>query len=456
MSRPHLVKRLGPFDATLIVMGGIIASGIFMNPSVVAQRLHSTGLIVFAWLLGGVIALIGAFVFAELAARRPNVGGMYGYLRDAYHPGLAFMSGWTALLVSESGAIAAVAVTFGTYAHLWLPFDVRLLAVAAILATGLVNCFGVRQGVVTQNVMMIMKIGAIALIIAAGFFGPPGHHQHVVLPASMGSLSMLAALGAALIPVFYSYDGWQTAPYMDCEMKESQRALPVGLVLGVIGVVVLYLAVTLGGLRMLGAQGLAQTPTPATDMVKMVVGGPGEGIVAAFIALSTLGFLGNMALTIPRLYYTMARDGVFFKQLAYLHPKAKTPIVAIALQCAVAGVIVGWGSYQRILNYVTPMDFLYMTLAAAAVFIFRRRDARKRTPGWCIPGHPWSTLFFAGVSAVFVINAYVAFPRDSLVGLGIFFSGIPIYLLWRRAPARVVVSPIAQPNEEEHAQFSVP
>jgi APA family basic amino acid/polyamine antiporter len=414
-------------------MGGIVASGIFMNPSVVAQRLHSTGLILFAWVLGGVIALIGAFVFAELAARRPDVGGMYGYLRDAYHPALAFMSGWTALLVSESGAIAAVAVTFGTYAHLWIPLDIRILAVAAIMATGLVNCFGVREGVVTQNVLMLMKAGAIALIIAAGFFGPVASVHHAIAPpVSLGALATLAALGAALIPVFYSYDGWQTAPFIDGELKHSERALPVGLVLGVIGVVILYIAVTLGGLRMLGAAGLAATQTPATDMVRLVIGRAGEGVVGAFIALSTLGYLGNVALTVPRLYYRMAKDGLFFKQLAYLHPKAKTPIVAIGLQCAASSLIVGWGNYQRILDYVTPMDFLYMILAAAAIWIFRSRERSAQKPAIRIPGHPWTTIFFAGVSAAFVVNAYVAFPKDSLIGLAIFLSGAPIYLFWRR------------------------
>lgn len=421
-------------------MGGIIASGIFMNPSVVAQRLHSTGLIVFAWLLGGVIALIGAFVFAELAARRPDVGGLYGYMRDAFHPALAFMFGWTSLLVSQSGAIAAVAVTFATYAHLWLPGDIRLWAIAAILVTGLINCVGVREGVVTQNVLMLMKAAAIALIIAAGFFGPPAMHHAVAPVIAAGTLATLAALGAALIPVFYSYDGWQNAPFIDGEMKHSGRALPIGLVLGVTGVVVLYLAVTLGGLRMLGAGGLAASATPASDMVRLVIGRAGEGVVAAFIALSTLGYLQTAALTVPRLYYRMAKDGLFFKQLAYVHPRAQTPIVAIALQCAVSCLIVGWGNYQRILNYVTPMDFLYMVLAAAAIWIFRRRDP-SAAPAVRIPGHPWSTIFFAGVSAAVVANAYIAFPRDSIIGLAIFFSGAPLYLFWRRR-ASAVSSPV--------------
>ncbi len=432
VKRPRLAKRLGAFDATLIVMGGIIASGIFMNPSVVAQRLHSTGLILCAWILGGVIALIGAFVFAELASRRPDVGGMYGYLRDAFHPGLAFMSGWTSLLVSNSGAAAAVAVTFATYAHIWIPLDVPVLAIAALVATALINCFGVREGVLTQNALMLMKMGAIALIVAAGFFGPVAVHHVALPPLPLGSMGTLAAFGAALIPVFYSYDGWQTAPFMDGEMKHSERALPVGLVFGVVGVVVLYIAVTLGGLRMLGPDGLAATSTPATDMVRMVIGPAGQGVVGAFIALSTLGYLGNVALTVPRLYYRMAKDGLFFKQLAYLHPKAQTPIPAILLQCLAASIIVAWGNYQRILNYVTPMDFLYFVLAAIAIWIFRRRDVLGRVPAIQIPWHPWSTIFFAGVSTAFVVYAYVAFPKDSLIGLGIFLSGAPIYLLWRR------------------------
>ncbi len=423
-------------------MGGIIASGIFMNPSVVAQRLHSTSLILFAWLLGGAIALVGAFVFAELASRRPDVGGLYGYLRDAYHPGLAFMSGWTSLLVSNSGAIAAVAVTFATYAHLWIPVDIRILAVAAIMATGIINMFGVREGVLTQNALMIMKVGAIALIIAAGFFGPVSPHHVAAAGVSLTAMATLAAFGAALIPVFYSYDGWHTAPFIDGEMKHSERALPVGLVAGVLGVILLYVAVTLGGLRMLGPDGLAATSTPATDMVRHVIGRAGEGVVGAFIALSTLGFLGNTALTVPRLYYRMAKDGLFFKQLAYLHPKSQTPVVAIALQCVASSIIVGWGNYQRILNYVTPMDFLYMVLAAIAIWIFRRRDTLARSVAIRIPGHPWSTVFFAAVSGAFVINAYAAFPKDSLIGLAIFLSGAPVYLLWRRN-GLAVTTPVA-------------
>ena len=219
-------------------------------------------------------------------------------------------------------------------------------------------------------------------------------------------------------------------------MKHSEKALPDGLVWGVVGVVVLYLAVTLGGLRMLGADGLAATMTPATDMVRLVIGRAGQGVVGAFIALSTLGYLQTAALTVPRLYYRMAQDGLFFKQLAYLHPKTQTPIVAIALQCVVASAIVGWGDYQRILNYVTPMDFLYMVLAAAAIWIFRSRDTADKVPAIRIPGHPWTTIFFASVCTAFVVNAYVAFPRDSLIGLAILLSGAPIYLLWRRRAAR--------------------
>jgi APA family basic amino acid/polyamine antiporter len=268
-------------------------------------------------------------------------------------------------------------------------------------------------------------------------------HVVVASVAPLAATATLAALGAALIPVFYSYDGWQTAPFLDGEMKHSARALPVGLVFGVLGVVVLYVAVTLGGLRMLGADGLAATSTPATDMVRLVIGRAGEGVVGAFIALSTLGYLGNAALTVPRLYYRMAKDGLFFKQLAYMHPKAQTPVVAIGLQCLVASTIVGWGNYQRILNYVTPMDFLYMVLAAIAIWIFRRRDTPETAVPIRVPGHPWTTIFFAVVSSAVVINAYVAFPKDSLIGLAIFLSGAPIYLIWRRRAARATNAELA-------------
>lgn len=437
---PKLARRLGPFDATLIVMGGIIGSGIFMNPSVVAQRAHTTPLILAAWIFGAIVAVVGAFIFAELAWRRPGTGGLYGYMRDAYHPVVAFMYGWTALLVSQSGGMAAAAVTFAVYAKPYSVFHVASWEIAAgvILIFSAINCFGVRSGGTTQNVLMVAKGIAIAGIIVAGFFGPLSSSAQAPAAAVNGALPILAVLGASLVPVFFSYDGWQTAPFMDAELKNPHRTLPTGLIWGVLGVVFLYLAITVAGLRMLGPAGLAATSTPATQMARLAIGPIGERVVAACIALSTLGFLSNSILTSPRIYYAMARDGVFFKQLASVHHRSKAPVVAIVVQGLVSIAIAFSGRYDQILNYVTSMDFIFLALAGVALFVFRHRTPQAATGGFRVPLHPWSTAFFVIASAAVVFYSFFAFPRDTLIGVAILFSGAPVYLIWHRRAAPAI------------------
>jgi APA family basic amino acid/polyamine antiporter len=437
-----LARKLGAFDATLIVIGGIIGTGIFMTPSIVAQRAQTTGLIIGVWVLGGVIALIGAFIFAELAWRKPSVGGTYGYLRDAYHPVLAFMSGWTSLFVTNSGSYAASAVTFAVYAAPFFHFPATPIAIAVIVAMSTINCFGVQEGVWAQNLLTMLKIGTILALVVAAFFGPREFTQAHVIAGS--GLALIGILGAALLPVFYTYDGWQTAPFMDEELKDPARTLAFGLIWGVIAIVVLYLAVTLAEITMLGPAGLAATATPATEVLRRAVGPVAAALMAGCIALSTLGLISNTTLVIPRLYFAMARDGLFFKQLAYVHPRTQAPVVAIILQAVVSIVIVESGRYDQILNYVASMDFLYMVLFAGALFVFRKRRVGADRAGVRVPLHPWSTLFFAAVCAAVVINSFVAFPRETLVGLAILLSGAPVYLLWRRRasvrPAEITLS----------------
>jgi basic amino acid/polyamine antiporter, APA family len=426
-----LARKLGAFDATLIVIGGIIGTGIFMTPSIVAQRAQTPALIIGVWVLGGVIALIGAFIFAELAWRKPSVGGTYGYLRDAYHPVLAFMSGWTSLFVTNSGSYAASAVTFAVYASPFFHLAATPIAITVIVAMSTINCFGVQEGVWAQNLLTMLKIGTIIALVVAAFFGPRefAHAHAIVAPAG---LALIGILGAALLPVFYTYDGWQTAPFMDEELKDPARTLAFGLIWGVIAIVVLYLAVTLAEITMLGPAGLAATATPATEVLRRAVGPVAAALMAGCIALSSLGLISNTSLVIPRLYFAMAQDGLFFKQLAYVHPRTQAPVVAIILQAVVSIVIVESGRYDQILNYVASMDFLYMVLFAGAVFVFRRRGVAAGQYGVRVPLHPWSTLFFASVCAAVVINSFVAFPRETLVGLAILLSGAPVYLLWRR------------------------
>jgi len=436
----RLARRLGTADAALIVMGGIIGSGIFRNPSVVAKELHTTPLILIAWLIGGAFALAGAFLFAELAARRPADGGLYAYIRDAFHPVVAFSYGWTLLLVSQSGGMASAAVTLGAYVTplLGIPLNENLVGAALIVALTVVNCLGVRAGTTTQNAFMIAKIVALAGLVDIGLFAPnAGLAAQHVQQTLANSPALISMMGLALVPVFFSYSGWQTASFMTGELKDPVRALPRAMIWGVVGVVVLYLAVTIADLRVLGAGGLAATATPSSDVARIVFGPLGERMVALLIALSTLGFLANQVLVSPRVYFQMAEDRTFFPFLAYLHPRTLVPIAAIVVQGIVTVVIIAFGRYEQILNYVTAVDDVFFGVAAVALFVFRARDARTPRPadappiGFRMPGHPLTTVLFLLTSWAVVLNLFYRSPGDSLIGLGILLSAIPVYYLFR-------------------------
>jgi APA family basic amino acid/polyamine antiporter len=443
--RPHLARELNALDATLIVMGGIIGTGIFVNPSVVAARAHTTPLILAAWIVGGIVALFGGFVFAELAARRPQVGGLYAYMRDAFHPVVAFSYGWTALLVSQSGGMALAAITFALYFNplaLWhVPAIVSAVGILALFSV--INCFGVKEGGITQNLFMVLKIAVILALIVAGFIVAPSGVPVAPAPASAMGLGMFALLGSAMIPVLYAYDGWQTASFMSGELKDPRRTLSYGLVIGVLAVIVLYVAVTIVCIRVLGPDKLALTSAPATDIMHLA--GPAwEWIIAAGVGLSTLGFLSNQILTSPRIYYAMAEDGDFFASLAWLHPKTEAPIVAIALQGVVAIAITLAGAafaalrqgYQSILDGVVAIDFSFFALAALAVFVFRKRDRSDEDVSIEVPGHPYTTAIFGVVCAGVVAYSMVAFPKDTLPCIAALVSGFPVYWLWRRFKRR--------------------
>ncbi|HET9392842.1 MAG TPA: amino acid permease [Candidatus Rubrimentiphilum sp.] len=440
-----LARKLTTFDATLIVMGGMVGSGIFLTPPLVAQLARTAPLIVATWILGGVVALAGAFIFAELAARRPGVSGVYGYLRDGLHPAIAFTAGWTALLVSYTGAMAASAIAFAAYLEPMTGWHIPLwiTAAALILALTFVNCLGVRSGSTTQNVFMVLKIAAIAAIILTGFFG--ASHPAAALPGPIAPGSWIVLVGFALVPVLFAYDGWQTAPFIDAELKDARRSMPRALLWGVIGVIALYLAITLAALRMLGPDGLAHSHAPAADMVRNVFGAPGQRAVAAAVAISTLGYLSNAMLVSPRLYYAMAADGLFFKQLAWIHPRTQVPVIAIAVQGIIAAIITAFNGFQQIVTYVTSIDFIYFALIAYTLFVFRRRDPEAHA-GFAVPGHPWTTLFFIAASVYVVVNALITVPRETLIGIGILLTGIPVYFYWRsladKATAASRVSPI--------------
>jgi APA family basic amino acid/polyamine antiporter len=423
----------------MIVMGGIIGSGIFVTPNSVAQLVHHPWAILAAWGIGGLIALLGAFIYAELAATRDGGGGQYAYLRDAYHPLLAFLYGWVLLLVIQTGGMAAVAITFARHflQIVALPLGEPTVAVLAVGVLVAVNLIGVKAGSGFQNTFMLLKIGALAGLIITGVLLAPreataGVSQEIVPPLSV------ALLGAAIIPVMFSYGGWQTASFVSGEMRNSRRDLARGVIFGVIGVVLLYLAVNIALLKGLGAAGLARSGTPAVDLMREVFGEPGARFIAMGITISTLGFLSQGMLTAPRVYHAMAADGLFFRQLSVVSPRTRVPSAAIVLQGILTAVIAVSGTFESILNYVVSIDIIFFGLTAGALFVFRRRRVSGNGDGQrhAVPGHPWTTALFIVASAAIVVNTFATAPANSGIGLLLLLAGVPAYFLWsRRSPS---------------------
>ncbi len=437
MLRPYIIptsmttyaRRLGLFSGTMAVVGGIIGGGIFRTPATVAERLRSPGLVLLAWVIGGIVALIGAFCWGELGQRRPRAGGGYVYLRETFGSLPAFLYGWTLVLVIATGAIAAVAVTFADYtlALVGLPHTYSVpLAVAAIVFLAGINYVGVRPAAITQNIFTILKLAALAMLIGAGTSlgaaAPPS--------AAPSPPLHLAALGPALVPVLFTYGGWQQTNFIAEEIVEPERNLPRALVLGVAIVVAVYLLTNIAYLRVLGVDRLAASTAPAADTMRAMLGPVGAKIIAAGIAVSTFGFLNLVILVTPRVLQAMAADGVFFRRFAVLHPTYQTPtaaIVALAL-CAVALTLTG--TFGQLVDYVTFGDWIFFGLTAAALFVYRKRDQSPVT-GFRVPAYPVTVIIFVLAAAYVVFSAIISNPRNAAIGAGLIALGIPAFLYWR-------------------------
>jgi APA family basic amino acid/polyamine antiporter len=432
------VPRLGVFSGTMMVVGGIIGSGIFLNPSIVAQRVGTVGLTLLVWVLGGVVALIGALVFAELGARRPMAGGGYVYLREAYGRLPAFLYAWTLLLVIATGAIAAVAVTCASYTASLLgwPDEAQMpLAVAAILVLSLVNYLGVRPGAATQNVLTLLKLGALAFLIVAGLSGSTAPWN--AAPESAGNVVL--AVGAALVPVLFAFGGWQQTNFIAEELIEPARNLPRALLAGVSIVVVVYLLTNLALVRTLGIVGLAKSSAPAADAMNAVLGTPGRVVIAAGIAVSTFGFLNLVILVSPRVYRAMAKDGLFFPALARLHPRYRTPTGAILFQGTWAVLLTVTGTYADLLDYVVFGDWIFFGATAATLFIFRARERWGQEPEtvrFRMPFYPTGPVVFILAALYVVVGSVVSNPGNAARGSGLIALGIPVFLYWERRKSR--------------------
>ena len=434
LDAPKPRRQLGLFDATMIVMGGIVGAGIFANPSEVAHRVHTPLLILGVWVLGGFIAMCGAFIWAELATRLPGAGGQYLYLREAYHPSVAFVYGWGLLLVTQTGGMAAVAVIFASYFRglTGVNWGDSVLAAIVLLSLTAINCLGARAGSNIQNFLMLLKIAAIAALVALGMALGGGSLKSEPLLGQPVSFGLLKSIGAAMVPIAFAYGGWQTATFGAGEMRDARRDLSRGLLMGVAGVVALYLAVNIVCLGVLGPAGLDATDTPASNVMRVGLGERGAQWIAAAIAISTLGFLSQSMLTAPRVYYAMARDGLFFRSVGKLSRRSSAPVLAIVLQGIAAIVIACSGTYGEILNFAITVDFIFFGMTAASLFVLRSRQVGAATAVYRAPGHPFTTILFVLSCAGIVGSAIVAAPGNSAIALCIMLSALPVYYWWSR------------------------
>jgi basic amino acid/polyamine antiporter, APA family len=440
-------RRLGLFSGIMMVIGGIIGAGIFRNPAEVARRVVSSELTLSVWILGGGIALIGAFCYGELGSRNPKAGGGYVYLRDAFGELPAFLYAWSLLLIIATGAIAGVAVTFADYTiNLFgLPAGSTVpLAIGSIVLLSAINYIGVKPGAITQNVFTVLKLVPLALLIGVGIFMARGADAPVSTPplatAPAGFVAIGIAVGWALVPVLFSYGGWQQTNFVGEEIIDAPRNLPRALLFGVIAVVAVYVLANVAYIRALGVTGLAASTAPAADAMRNALGPAGGTVIAAGIAISTFGFLNLVILVSPRVYQTMAADGLFFPQMAKLHPRYRTPAAAIVFQAIWAIGLTLTGKYGDLVDYVVFGDWIFFGMTVATIYVFRARDrARGVDPAprgsfraW---GYPVTPALFILAAAYVVVSSIRSNPGNALKGAALIGIGIPVFLFWKSRKA---------------------
>lgn len=435
----ELRRSLTLFDMTMIAIGGTIGSGIFLTPSLVARALPSPWLILAVWAVGGLMAMAGALTFAELAALMPRAGGQYVYLTEAYGGLVGFLFGWAYFLVVNAGGLGALSVAFATYFGYFVPLGAagtKMVAVAGLLMLTTINVVGVRAGAVFSDVFTVLKIAGIAALVAVGFAFGSSHTTNFALSASSVPTGFGAGLATAMVGVLWSTGGWQHATYASAEVKNPRRTLPLAMVVGTATVTLVYLLVNVAYMFLLTPQQIADSPRVAADAVSRVFGSAGGSAISLAIFVSTFGVVGIYTLTAPRIYFAMASDGLFFRRIAEVHPRFRTPAFAIIAQSLWAAVLIlFWGTFENLISYVVFTDWIFFGLAAAAVFVFRRRAPTAERLAR-VPLYPLTPLFFVAMSAWFVAVTLVQRPAQAWAGLAFLALGVPVYFYWKARRTR--------------------
>lgn len=421
-------RRLNAWDAAMVVVGGVIGSGIFATPAAVARQTTSSHEQLLAWAIGGVIALMGVLCYAELGTRRPNAGGGYVNLREAFGLIFAFVYGWNLLVVNHSGSIAAVATAFVEYGAAAVGTSVadpRPYAIGAIVFLTGINWFGIRAGSLTQNILTVLKLLAIAALIVTGLVAQ-GAPPLTAAPAPVNPL----AFGGVLLPVLFSYGGWYYVNDIAGEIREPQRTLPRALFFGMLLVAACYLLVNLSYLAVLGHDGLAASTAPAADVMRHVFGEAGARMIAAGIAISMLGFCNISIIGAARVFQVMGADGVFFRSAARIDPRWRSPNVAMVM-LAFWSCVLAWSStFDQLLNYSTVGDWLGMAAVIATLFWYRSARSAEPAP-FRVPFYPVLPALFIGIVLWIVAVTIWQHPGDAGMGALITVAGLPVYFIWR-------------------------
>jgi APA family basic amino acid/polyamine antiporter len=436
---PTLVRTLGLRDLTMLVIGGVIGSGIFLVPGAIQRRVgNSVGLAILVWVAGGFLSLVGALTYGELAAMKPEAGGLYVYIRDCFGRLPAFLYGWTLFLVIASGGIAALAVAFGAYLGQIIPLTplmMKVTSVAIIAVITVVNIYGTRESSDLQNWTTYAKI--IGILAMSGVLLRLGHGFHgsgaLLWPARANS-SMFSSFGLAMIAALWSYEGWQFASFSAGEAAHPQRDFPRAFFYGTLSLTIIYVSAASSYVAALGPEAAGHSDTIAAAAMAVILGPMAAKFVAFLIMISTFSSANSIQLTSPRVYYAMAGDGLFFRRMAEVHPRFRTPAFAIFTSGFWAAILACLGSFEQLFTYVIFTGWIFYGLAGASIFIYRKRMPGAELP-YRVPGYPWTPAIFVLASAALVANAISSRPAGATQGLGIVLAGLPAYLLWRRPKA---------------------
>lgn len=455
-TKNDLTRKLGLFDSTMILMGIVIGSGIFLTTGIMAKSIPSPGLLLLAWLVGGLLTLAGALTYAELGAAFPEAGGQYVYLKNAYGPLFGFLFGWIVFLAYVTGGIAALAVGFAEYFSHFFPglatdnflftadFSVfktsfqysfscgQIVAIIVIVLISIFNYIGVGLGKSIQNVITVIKIGIVLVFIILGLTigkGTPG--EIFFQPEGFSFSQVVMGFGIALVAVSWAFDGWNNVNFVAGEIKKPERNLPLSLILGTVGITVLYFLVNLVYFYAMPMQEMIGVVRIAEKASEVLFGGTAAGLVSVAIMISILGSLNGSILTGPRVYYAMAKDKLFFQRVGKVHPKFRTPAFAIVIQCAWSCLLALSGTFEQLITFVMVVSIMFWIAATASVFTLRKKypDMPRPYKTW---GYPYVPIIFIIASSGILINAFIEVPVESLAGVIITILGIPVYYFWRR------------------------